>query len=496
MKRKKKKVPTLPNHITPIMPDPASGIDTFNNSCNTNDIGVGLVEDITYSNLETLKEEIVNSTIDYMLSVGFEDEDDARAYCDFDFEDEGDRFRCEVRAELGYDGMGELCNVLNPIVERYDKDAYFDFVDSGILEAYIYKGVSVIESLKRIDRNSISNNVYSDLTGLYESTQSKLDAKDKKKLADFVEKTDDINEVETYIKGLLSSKNESLLEYIEPTDEIEDEFDKSLHDCDRNIYDELPRWCQLYLDEFDGPWISYGRLPSGTYFYSDDYDTYFFDDLDDFIEDQKYNIRQVAEMYKDSPEDYDYSDEFVELLSSDLEKVLHENLLAESNGNLPDDIHNYDWHPSSPYYDGPEAQTADDFDSEIEIEFSQRGVLSNGYWNIDDFENDLTTAKFDVRIDYDGSAYFTLDDWEVQDALYEALNSDKIQQRLPLDLPGVYKVSGVISIPYSVENITYYLTSDKDWGDEYEYDFSDIHTNFYPENAAVEMINIERIADK
>ena len=128
MKRKKKKVPTLPNHITPVMPDPASGIDTFNNSCNTNDIGVGLVEDITYSNLETLKEEIVNSTIDYMLSVGFEDEDDARAYCDFDFEDEGDRFRCEVRAELGYDGMGELCNVLNPIVERYDKNAYCLFL--------------------------------------------------------------------------------------------------------------------------------------------------------------------------------------------------------------------------------------------------------------------------------------------------------------------------------------------------------------------------------
>jgi hypothetical protein len=266
-----------------------------------------------------------------------------------------------------------------------------------------------------------------------------------------------------------------------------------MEECNGNIYNELPRWCQLYLDEFDGPWVSYGKLPSGTYFYSDDYDTYFFDDLDDFIEDQKYNLQQTAEIYRDSPEDYDYSPEFVELLSSDLDRVLSESLLTENSNNLPDDIHNYDWHPSSPYYDGPEARDADEFDSEVEIEFSQRGVLSNGYWNIDDFENDLTTAKFDVRVDYDGSASFTLDDWEVQDALYEALNSDKIQQRLPLDLSGVYKVNGVISIPYSVENITYYLTPDKDWGDEYEYDFSDIHIHFYPENVAVEMINIERI---
>lgn len=549
--KKKKKVPTLPNHITPVMPDPAKGIDTFNNSCDVsqaNGGGTGLAEDIDTNDrfkyvselspdkqkkirqqlksagvkgrdlqlamnsrlvdledtislkesvgstdFETVKKEIIDATIDYMLSAGFEDEDDARAYCDFDFEDEGDRFRCEVRVELGFDGMGELSMYLNPIVERYDQDAYFDFVDSGILEAFIRKSNSVAESLKRIDRDNAHYNVFSDLTGLYESTQSKLDAKDKKKLADFVNKTDDIQEIETYINGLLSQKNESLLEYVEPTDELEDEFDKSLHDCDRNIYDELPRWCQLYLDEFDGPWVSYGRLPSGTYFYSDDYDTYFFDDVDDFIDDQRYNIIQTAEMYKDAPEEYDYSPEFVELLNSDLNKTLSEGLLLESDSYLPPDIHSYDNDPRSPFYNGPEPEDYE-FESDVEVEFTQRGVIENGYWDTDEFIHDIESIKYIDEVPYD-YGYLTLDDWELKQAVFDAMSTDKIQQRLPLDSDGVYQVSGTILLPFTVESITYYDVSDE-WGPEYEFDDSSANITFNENNIQIEELNIERIADK
>ena len=43
----------------------------------------------------------------------------------------------EVRAELSYDGMWELAEVLNKIVAKYDKEAYFDMEEPGIMTAYL-----------------------------------------------------------------------------------------------------------------------------------------------------------------------------------------------------------------------------------------------------------------------------------------------------------------------------------------------------------------------
>ena len=43
----------------------------------------------------------------------------------------------EVRAEVSYSGMEKLAQALNPIVEQYDADAYFDQVTSGIMTAVI-----------------------------------------------------------------------------------------------------------------------------------------------------------------------------------------------------------------------------------------------------------------------------------------------------------------------------------------------------------------------
>lgn len=47
-------------------------------------------------------------------------------------------YKAEVRAELTYDGMDELVQHLNPIVELRDEDAYFDHVTGGIIDAYMY----------------------------------------------------------------------------------------------------------------------------------------------------------------------------------------------------------------------------------------------------------------------------------------------------------------------------------------------------------------------
>lgn len=45
----------------------------------------------------------------------------------------------EVRAELSYESMDELADLLNEkVIQKYDPDAYFEQVEPGIMEAYLY----------------------------------------------------------------------------------------------------------------------------------------------------------------------------------------------------------------------------------------------------------------------------------------------------------------------------------------------------------------------
>lgn len=67
-------------------------------------------------------------------------------------EDDG-RIRAEVRAELSYDGLYDLGEACNPIVQKYDKEAYFDMDQPGIMSAYldldgVYGSAKPIESAK------------------------------------------------------------------------------------------------------------------------------------------------------------------------------------------------------------------------------------------------------------------------------------------------------------------------------------------------------------
>lgn len=67
-------------------------------------------------------------------------------YLVIDIEPQNGRTRVEVRAELGYNSMDKIADALNPIVQRIDKDAYFDHDTSGIISAYVNK--SLKENIK------------------------------------------------------------------------------------------------------------------------------------------------------------------------------------------------------------------------------------------------------------------------------------------------------------------------------------------------------------
>lgn len=205
-RKKKKKEPTLSpfTQITNIMPDSDKSLENFNHMADVNissssEGSVSMGESLKQLDIDVLQSDIIKSTIDYMMSQGF-DENEALAYSAFEFEDEGDRFYIEVRCDgFDYDSMDELIQKLDEIVTRYDKQSYFDVAYPGIINAYIDKNSPVIETLKRIDK---FNESY-ELQTLYEMNQSKLTSQDKQKLKKFVDKTEDMEEIETYMRGLM-----------------------------------------------------------------------------------------------------------------------------------------------------------------------------------------------------------------------------------------------------------------------------------------------------
>ena len=94
---------------------------------------------LTSNKLIKLKNEILSAVKDVMMSpnFGFE-EDEINEYSVVEVTEKDGSIKVEVRAELDYDGLIELCQALNPVVEKYDKNAYFEPFAPGIIDAYIY----------------------------------------------------------------------------------------------------------------------------------------------------------------------------------------------------------------------------------------------------------------------------------------------------------------------------------------------------------------------
>lgn len=105
-------------------------------------------------NLDQLKKDIEAGCIEYLtgpkggfLAPGAEKESRWDMTADEVFVVEvsrkDDHILVEVRAELSYDGMFNMCDVLDNIISKYDEDAYFDMEEPGIADAYIFDKNSV-----------------------------------------------------------------------------------------------------------------------------------------------------------------------------------------------------------------------------------------------------------------------------------------------------------------------------------------------------------------
>lgn len=85
-----------------------------------------------------LKQELETAVREVMTSeeFGFYD-NEVKQYSAVDVYTKDENIVCEIRAEVSFDGLMDLCNRCNKVVEKYYKDAYFDPEEPGIATAYI-----------------------------------------------------------------------------------------------------------------------------------------------------------------------------------------------------------------------------------------------------------------------------------------------------------------------------------------------------------------------
>lgn len=100
---------------------------------------------------KTLQSELQAALIDTMKSFGFDD-DEAKEYSRIRISENKDGYIIvDVSAELNYDDMLALGEVLDPIVEKYDPNAYFDMEDPGLMSAFLEPGTIEINSSEVIE---------------------------------------------------------------------------------------------------------------------------------------------------------------------------------------------------------------------------------------------------------------------------------------------------------------------------------------------------------
>lgn len=89
--------------------------------------------------IEAITSEVEVAVMDWMTGPegGFP-EDAARQYAFVESAPVDGGYKIEVRAEISYDGLVSMSEVLDPIVQQYYPDAYFDMEAPGIMSAYLY----------------------------------------------------------------------------------------------------------------------------------------------------------------------------------------------------------------------------------------------------------------------------------------------------------------------------------------------------------------------
>ena len=318
-KTKKAKLPAL-STLSPVMPDGAAGITTFNNSFG---------EELDLKDINNVKSAVKTESKNFMLDKGFtEDELDKALHIEF-IENEN-VFTIVITADLTISSLRELADSLYDVVSGFDEDAYFDISANNSISVELTMGTSLTETLHKLDRDGFDK--YSknyEFEALYESTKTKLSNEDRAKLQKFLQTTDDPEEVNVYMKGLLLE---------EADDEFEDEYsatiDSSVLEEIQNAYNELHDLINHLVGEANrsgnDTLRSSADLALGAL---DDFSSYLSEIRDDFsdqdLAEKKKSIPSVEKYINDFKEAYPTKEEFesatdLDYIKSDIIDVLYD----------------------------------------------------------------------------------------------------------------------------------------------------------------------------
>ena len=302
-KTKKAKLPAL-STLSPVLPDAAAGISTFNASFG---------EELSNSEVEQLKRELEDECIDFMLEKGF-DEDEISDALHIDINQYREMVNITIKANLTISSLRELADTLYPITSQYDDESYFDIsannsisIELNTSNDYIdegFKPLNITEKLHELDRKGFElyNENY-DFEALYESTKTKLDSSDRAKLQKFLQTTDDPEAVNTYMKGLL-------IEEALPDETEEVNYDISFEEIEA-AYETLQTALNHLVNEANAAGDDVLRMSADSALNE-------LDDFHDYLNDIKDEIGDVAFNQRKSglPDAQEYLERFIELYPS------------------------------------------------------------------------------------------------------------------------------------------------------------------------------------
>ena len=119
-----------------------------------------LVEDLAPYKKEEFKQQLQDELYDKMIKLfytpewGYENIKEIDEFVNpiIDIEDYKGEYdndiKVEFRAELNYPELEEICNVLDKVIQKYDKQAYFEPVEGGIADAFITLPKDLKESVR------------------------------------------------------------------------------------------------------------------------------------------------------------------------------------------------------------------------------------------------------------------------------------------------------------------------------------------------------------
>lgn len=107
--------------------------------------------------IKEIQDTVYNVSAKYLKNEGWEMNDIADYFVTEVQEVEPGVIKAEIRGELDYEQLSELCSQLDKVVAiKFDKDAYFEPVEPGIAEAFIRTNVEACSDVTASGTNALT----------------------------------------------------------------------------------------------------------------------------------------------------------------------------------------------------------------------------------------------------------------------------------------------------------------------------------------------------